>query len=315
VKVFVEDLKPGDPVDSLFSVKYKREVVQYANGWRFAFGAADKTGEVEVSYWGGDEKTAVQQAHDSFKEGGVVRVVGMVGSWKDRKKIDINEGKGSVAPATEYNITDFLPQSKKDLDELFGRLLALVDGMENEGLKKLLNAFFEDMYFAAEFKRAPGAMFIHHAWLGGLLEHSLAVAETAREAAKNYDVDMDLLTAGALLHDIGKMREFEVTTSIKIGEEGMLRGHVVIGEEMVRQKAKEVGLDGQTLLKLSHMILSHHGEHEKGAPKKPMFVEAILVYFADEMDAKASQFARIKSETNTEDFRVYDKYWGEVYLR
>ncbi len=317
MKEFVEDLKVGESVDALFSVKYKRSVVQYANGWRFAFGAADKTGEVEVSYWGGDDRVAVQKAHDSFNEGDVVRVQGFVGSWKDRKKIDVNEGKGSITKADNYDLADFLPESKKSIEGMYAELLGLVDSVRHEGLKKLLDSFFRnDPEFAKEFKRAPAAMYLHHAWLGGLLEHSLAVARIAREAAREYgDVDLDLLAAGALLHDVGKLKEFEVTTSIKVGEEGMLRGHVVMGEEMVRQKAVETGLDEHVLLKLSHMLLAHHGKHEFGAPKTPMFTEAILVYYADELDSKAAQFARIKAETNTEDFRVYDKYWGEVYLK
>ncbi|MBI5036187.1 HD domain-containing protein [Candidatus Micrarchaeota archaeon] len=315
MKKFVEELETGNPVDSLFSVKYKRAVVQYANGWRFSFGAADKTGELEVSFWGGQKQGSVQAVHDSFKEGDVVRVQGFVSTYKDRKKIDVNEGKGSVTPTRDFDLSDFLPVSNKNVDELYSRLLELVDGVKHDGLRALLDAFFKDDGFAKEFKHAPAAMFLHHAWLGGLLEHSLAVALTAREAAKNYDVDLDLLTAGALLHDVGKIREFEVTTSIKVGEEGMLRGHTVIGEELVREKARAVGLDAHTLMKLSHMILAHHGEHENGAPKEPMFVEAILVYYADEMDAKASQFERIKKDTTSEDFRVYDKHWGEVYLK
>ncbi len=314
-KSFVEDLKPGESVDSLFSVKYKRAVTQYANGWRFAFGAADKTGEIEVSYWGGDDRAAVQEAHDSFQEGGVVRVQGFVGSWKDRKKIDVNQGKGSITQAKEFDLKDFLPETKKSVEAMYAELLGLVDGVRHEGLKKVLNAFFRDEEFAEEFKRAPAAMSYHHAWLGGLLEHSLAVARIALEAGKEYGADRDLLTAGALLHDVGKIKEFEVSTSIKVGEEGMLRGHIPIGEELVRRKAKETGLDEHALRKLSHIILSHHGKQEFGSPKPPMFVEAILVYYADELDSKAAQFARIKEETNTEDFRVYDKKWGQVYLK
>jgi 3'-5' exoribonuclease len=317
VKVFVEELKDGFPVDSVFSVKYKRAVVPYANGYRFAFGAADRTGEVEVSYWGGDNYEFVQKVHDSFREGAVVRVKGFVGTYKERKKIDVNEGKGSVEPVTEFALADFIAKSEKDTEGLYKALLSLVGEVKHPGLRALLDAFFLDKAFAEEFKQCPGAMYIHHAWLGGLLEHSLAVALIAREAAKNYDhdVDLDLLTAGALLHDVGKTRELSVSTNIKVGEEGMLRGHTVIGEEMVREKARKAGLDERLLLKMSHMILAHHGEHEHGAPKRPMFVEAVLVYFADEMDAKASQFSRIRKETNTEDFRVYDRHWGEVYLR
>ena len=315
MKKFIEELKAGDAVDTLFSVKYKRAVTPYANGWRFAFGAADRTGEIEVSYWGGTDQKSVQDIHDSFKEGGIVRVQGSVGTWKDRKKVDINEDKGGISAVETFDLSDFLPQSNKDLDELYSRLLGLVDGVKHEGLRALLEGFFRDEAFMKEFKRAPGAMSLHHAWLGGLLEHSLAVALSARETGKNYGIDMDLLTAGALLHDIGKMREYEVTTSIRVGEEGMLRGHTIIGEEMVREKARKVGLDEKALMKLSHIILSHHGKHENGAPKEPMFVEAILVYYADLMDSTASQFERIKRETTTEDFHVYDKNLGQIYLK
>ena len=315
MKAFVADLVSGSSVDSLFSVKYKRAVEKYANGWRFSFGVADKTGEIEASYWGGDDRDAVARVHDSFREGEVVRVVGIAGVYKDRKKIDINEGKGSVSVATDYNLADFLPESTKDITEMYSEVLSMVNGVGHAGLKKLLEAFFLDPEFGEAFRRAPGAMSVHHAWVGGLLEHSLSVAKTARAASANYDVDLDLLTAGALLHDIGKMRELQVTTSIKIGQEGMLLGHPVMGFEMVRRKAEETGLDSHTLLKLSHMMLAHHGKLEYGSPKVPMFVEAILVYYADEMDSKASQFERIRKDTNSEDFRVWDKFLGEIYLK
>ncbi len=318
MKAFIEELKVGDPVDSLFSVKYKRAVSEYGGGkgYYFSFGAADRTGEIEVTYWGGPRREAVQGVHDSFREGEVVRVQGMTGTYKERKKIDVNEGKGAISATENYDLKDFLPQSEKDVEELYKQLLGLVGSLKHDGLRALLNGFFADSGFAEEFKRAPAAMYMHHAWLGGLLEHSLSVARSARFAAQAYEgADLDLVTAGALLHDVGKLKEFEVTTSIKVGEEGMLRGHTVIGEEMVRKKAAETGLDARTLLKLCHIILSHHGKLEHGAPKEPAFVEAVIVHYADMMDARANQFARIKRETTSEDFRVYDKHWGEVYLR
>jgi len=316
MKRFIEELKPGDQVDTLFSVKYKRAVTQYANGWRFAFGGADKTGEIEVSYWGGYDQDKVQQIHDLFKEGDVVSVQGNVGMWRDKKKIDINEDKGGISIADNFHLADFLPISDKNLDELYSHLLGLINKVEHDGLRDLLVAFFKDEKFMADFKRAPGAMYLHHAWVGGLLEHSLAVTLAARETGKNYNiVDMDLLTTGALLHDIGKMKEYEVTTSIKVGEEGLLRGHTIMGEEMVRDKAKKTGLEEKTLMKLCHILLSHHGKHEKTAPVEPKFVEAILVHYADLMDSAASQFERIKKETTTEDFHVYDKNWGQIYLK
>ena len=318
-KTFVSELKEGQLVDSAFSVKYKRGVAEYGNGkgWYFSIGASDKTGEIEVTYWGGASREAVQKVHDSVKEGGVARVQGIVGNWKDRKKIDVNEGKGTISQAAFFNPEDFLPRGEKDVEEMYAKLLQLVDGIKDNGTRKLLNAFFRDEEFAETFKRAPAAMQLHHAWLGGLLEHSLNVATTCKTVAGNYDgINEDLLVAGALLHDVGKLHEYEVTTSIKVSEAGMLRGHVVMGEEMVRAKAGNLPELGETtLLKLSHILLSHHGEGDKGAPKKPMIVEAALVHYADEMDAKASQFARIRKETTSEDFRVYDKHWGEVYLK
>jgi len=316
MKTFVSELVVGASVDSLFSVKYKRGIDLTKNGkYYFSFGIADKTGEIEVTYWGGANKVTVQAIHDSFEEGNVINVVGRVDSYQDRKKISVNEGLGSVSVATTFNLSDFLPESTRNIDDMFSELLTMVDAVANPGLKALLNAFFRDETFAEKFKHAPGAMYLHHAWIGGLLEHSLAVAKTANCAASNYEVDQDLLTAGALLHDIGKLKELEVSTNIKVGEEGMLLGHITLGCEMVRRKAEEMGLDPHILLKLSHMIISHHGKQEYGSSKSPMFVESILVYYADEMDAKASQFERIKRDTNSEDFRVYDKYWGEIYLK
>ncbi|MBI4021452.1 MAG: HD domain-containing protein [Candidatus Aenigmarchaeota archaeon] len=316
MKVMVNELRgSSSPVDSLFSVKYKRAPTSYAKGWRFAFGAADRTGEIEVSFWGGLDEQGVRRVHDSFKEGDIVRVRGTVGIWKERPKIDVNEESGSIQKVAVTDPSDFIPTTAKDVEALYQELLAIVDGVKTPGLRQLLDAFFRDHGFATAFKRAPGAMTIHHAWLGGLLEHSLGVARIAREAVRNYpDLDLDLVTAGSLLHDVGKMRELEVTTNIKIGEEGMLRGHTVLGEEMVREKARGI-LDEVTLRKLSHIILSHLGKHEHGAPKVPMFAEAAIVYYADELDSKANQFQRIKTETTTEDFRVYDKRLGEIYLR
>lgn len=315
MKVMVGELRSGAPIDSLFSVKYKRSPIPYKGGWRFAFGAADRTGEIEVSYWGGPEEQPVKGLHGSFKEGDIVRVKGVVGMWKDRLKIDVNEGVGTIERAAAEDLGDFIPATKKDVDKLYGELLGLVDGVKHPSLKKLLEAFFRDPTFAAAFKRAPGAMAIHHAWLGGLLEHSLGVARIAREAARNYPgIDVDLVTAGALLHDVGKMRELEVTTNIKIGEEGMLRGHTIMGEQMLREKAQGI-LDEAMLRKLSHIILSHLGKHEYGAPRQPMFTEAVIIYYADELDSKANQFERIKAETTTEDFHVYDKKLGLIYLK
>jgi len=210
-------------------------------------------------------------------------------------------------------VNNLSPAPDKDIDGMYAELLAMVDAVENDGLKNLLNAFFRDVQFAEAFKHSPGAM--HHAWVGGLLEHSLAVARTAKCSASNFNVDMDIMVAGALLHDIGKLRELEVSTCIELTEEGLLLGHVTLGCEMVRQMAAKTGLDARTTLRLSHVLISHHGKCEYGSPKRPMLLEALLVSFADETDSKASHFERIKRKACPEDVTVYDEHLGEIFLK
>ncbi|PIO05773.1 phosphohydrolase [Candidatus Micrarchaeota archaeon CG08_land_8_20_14_0_20_59_11] len=317
MKQFVSDLSVGGAASSLFSVKYKRPVTEYKKGWRFVVGLSDKTGEIECNFWGGGDKAAVERVFGSFKEGDVVRVSAAVGEYEGKAKLDIDPQRGSIGRVSEFDVADFVPISKRDIAEMRAELMSAVQSVQNPFLRKLLDCFFGDKKFIDEFCRAPGAIYYHHAWVGGLLEHSLHVYRLCMTACDIYpSIDRDLVTTAALLHDVGKTREFSVTTNIRQTEEGMLCGHITIGAEMVSEKIKGIaGFPEVLKMKMVHCIISHHGELEYGTPKTPQFPEASLVYHADLLDSQIDQFVKTRDEAKTEDFRVWTKSLGDIYLK
>ena len=311
---FVKDLKKDQRVSSSFSVKYRHPPADYRNGYGFVVGLADRTGEVEAIYWGND-RAVVDKAFSSFAENDVISLSGVVESIRGKPRISIPSIDGWLRKEEKFELERFVPHTKKDIKKMKGKVLDLVDSVKNLDLKGLLNSFFRDEKFFKEFCQAPAAMYIHHPYLGGLLEHTLNVAVTCSSLLELYtELDGDLVIAGSLLHDIGKIKEFVVTTNIKISEEGMLRGHIPIGEEMLRKRIK-AGFPEILKMKLSHIILAHHGKAEYSSPVTPQFPEALLIYYADDMDAKLFQYLKIIEESETEDFHVYSKRLGQVYLK
>ncbi|MCC7552253.1 HD domain-containing protein [Candidatus Micrarchaeota archaeon] len=317
MKQYINDLKNGEFVDSLFSVKYKHPPREYTNGYMFKIGVSDKTGEVEITYWGGTNKDAITKIFRGFSENDVIHVVGIAGEYKGKLKIDINEDNGSIKITDTYEQEDFVAVTSKDIEEMYTEFKTFLEIIKDSHLKSLLDLFFEDELFVKIFKKCPGAMYMHHGYVGGLLEHTLGVAKLCDQIFKIYpSLDHDLLIAGAILHDLGKIKEFDVSTNIQISEQGMLRGHIVLGEEMLLEKINKIpGFPDILKMKLSHMILSHHGNLEYGSPKTPQFPEAAAVYFADEFDSKIFQYIKIKETAETDDFRIYTKRFGEMYLR
>jgi 3'-5' exoribonuclease len=168
-----------------------------------------------------------------------------------------------------------------------------------------------------EFKKAPAAMHRHQNYVGGLLEHTLNVVKICQRIHEIHPhLDYSLLLTGAILHDIGKIKEMKMSTSIDISEEGMLLGHITIGVEMLTEKIKKLErFPMQIKLKLTHMVLSHHGRLEYGSPKTPQFPEAHAVYFADEIDAKVDYLLRLKEEAETEDPWIWKRDIGHIYLK
>lgn len=316
---FVRNVALGDEVDDVFSVKYKKPPRRYANGLMFEVRVADRTGEITAKFWGPADEASVRKIYDAFKAGDVIRVKGQAATYRDVMEISVNaESGGLVKPvlAAEYRYDDFVGSSEKDPDQMMTQLNSYVKKVENPHLQRLLSSFFSDEEFVDKFKRAPASISIHANWIGGLLEHTLNVTSICDFLTKRYPkLDRDLLLSGAVLHDIGKVIEYSVTTNIDESTDGMLRGHIVAGAEMITKTCEKIPDFPENLkLKMAHMILSHHGKPEQGSPKRPQFPEAAVVNLADDMDAQIEQYIRAKEEAQTEDHWIYNKRLGLIYL-
>jgi 3'-5' exoribonuclease len=316
----IKNLPNGTQVESYFCVKYMKPPVQYTSGYRFVLGLGDRDGEMELSYWGGQNLESVWSVYNSLEEDAIVKVSGEVDSFQGRKRINVNEGRGQVRLANpdEYDFSDFIHTSNQDPEEMLNKILETIESFENPYLKRVMEAFFQDDEFVADFKKAPAAMYIHHACIGGLLEHTWEVLNYCEMAAKIHpSLDRDLLFAGAILHDVGKIEEFKVSMSIKQSMKGMLLGHTFIGIEMVSEKISQIP-DFPPLLmnKVIHMILSHQGKNEYGGGQPPKLPEAAALHYADEIGSKVTQYIRAKKDASTDDFRSpWNRRIGSIFLK
>ena len=315
----IRELDNGTRINSCFCVKYQHPPREYANGFRFDVGLADKSGEIVLTYWGGQNADAVKAVYDSFGKDDIVWVSGLVDVYQNKKKININEGKGEIRRANpdEYQLDDFLHTTNQDIEEMWKKIIEIKESFNNPHLKGLLNAFFSDDVFVEELKKAPAAMYIHHACIGGLLEHTWEVLRYCETVADIHpSLDKELLFTGAILHDIGKMKEFNVSMSIKQSKKGMLVGHTFIGTELILEKISGLAAFPPLLKdKLIHMILSHQGKREYGAGQEPKFPEAVALYYADEIGSKLTQYIRAKKDAVTDDFRSpWNRRIGSVFL-
>jgi 3'-5' exoribonuclease len=188
----------------------------------------------------------------------------------------------------EVNLGDFFPVSARNIDEMWAELRGLINAFANPHLKALLNALLDDPQIAKAYRLAPAAKSIHHAWLGGLLEHDLSLCALARMVGAHYaEVDLDLLLTGVVLHDIGKIHELTYERSFGYSTDGQLLGHIIIALRMLDEKLRHLPQFPEKLRVLvEHMVISHHGELEYGSPKTPMFLEALLLHHLDNLDSK-----------------------------
>jgi 3'-5' exoribonuclease len=211
---------------------------------------------------------------------------------------------GSVAP------TDFLPATSRDVDKMFSRLMEVTATLQDPNLKKLFDLFWADPEFTEAFKTAPAAKGMHHAYLGGLLEHTLSMTLLAEAVAGHYSgINRDLLIAGAVLHDSGKIKEFEYASKIDYSDAGRLVSHIVIAVEMLNEKISRIdGFPSENALLLKHMIVSHHGSRDFGSPEVPKTIEAVLLHYIDEIDSKVNGIREfIASEDPGESWTSYHR--------
>jgi 3'-5' exoribonuclease len=292
-------------------------VQKYAKGFKFELRVGDSSGEMMLKFWGPDDGEAVKRLYESISVDDVVFARGQVGEYHDVKEIAVNDVRDlRVLSPVEYVRSEFVRESEREIEEMFEELKSCIASVGNPHLAKVLDAFFSDHDFVKSFKHSPAALYKHHAWIGGLLEHTLSVIRVCESVMKVYpELDRDLVIAGAILHDIGKTKEFSVTTSIKPTLESRLVGHVVMGVEMLHQKTASLPVPEEVKVKLKHIIESHHGQLEWGSPKTPAFPEALLVHHADYLDATIAYIITRKKEAKTDDDFIYAKDYGSIYLK
>ncbi|MEP6962591.1 MAG: HD domain-containing protein, partial [Acidobacteriota bacterium] len=278
---YINELQPNQNVEALFLVTHK-EVRQKKTGDPYlSLTFADSSGDLEAKMWDN-----AAEAIPTFEQNDFVRVKGATQVFQNKLQFTIHKLK--AVPESEIDLGDFLRASKRDRDEMLRELLAHVAGMTNPHLKGLVEGILSDPAVTQAYRDAPAAKSVHHAWIGGLIEHVLSLCGLAKLTAAHYaNIDIDLLLTGVILHDIGKIYELEFARGIRYGDRGQLLGHINIGMQMLSEQARRMPDFPPRLLDLVlHMVLSHHGQLEYGSPKLPVFPEALLLHLLDNMDSK-----------------------------
>jgi 3'-5' exoribonuclease len=299
-ETLIEQLKPGQTVDTIFALRSKKLLsLSNGNGIYLAVVLGDKTGQLEGRVW-----ESVYEIDQACRVGDIVKVQGQITEYKGDAQIQI-----SFMSACQDCAADpgrFIPLSTLKLNTAKEKLFLLIGSLENQRLKSLLSLIFSDEDFLQSILTAPAAKRNHHAVIGGLLEHSLGIADAAGQIASVYPkIDRDLLVAGALLHDIGKVEEYSYGNDIDFTDEGRLLGHIVLGARLLEKYISRLpDFPYDLRLKLLHMIISHHGQYEWQSPKRPKFLEAAVLHHLDMIDAEADMFSfAVESRENR------DNHW------
>lgn len=283
-KTFIKDIKEKEQVSGTFLISKKEMGLSKTGKPYLNLKVMDSTGELEARVWEGAEELG-----KAFQKNDVVTLKGFSVAYQGG--IQINVSSITSLKEGEYSIRDFLPASAKDAAKMIAELDSLVSSIADKHLKALLTAIFKDAEMRDAFMTAPAAKSMHHPYLGGLLEHVLSICGLVNKISEHYGkaVNRDLLLAGAILHDIGKVHELSYKRAFEYTDEGRLLGHITIGVELVEKKIQEVkDFPRETAVLLKHMLLSHHGQLEFGSPKRPKTLEAIILSYLDDMDAKVS---------------------------
>jgi len=243
---------------------------------------------------------------EKFNEGDVIRIKGNVVTYKAQTQISVK--KLEVIPPEQYDLSDFIETTSKDINQLSEKLFNYIDNIEDSHFKQLLLNIFEDKEFFTKFSEAPAAKNWHHNYIGGLLEHTISVTEICEFVSAKYSVNKDLLVTGAILHDIGKVKEYMTIPHIEFSAEGRLVGHIPLGDQFVSEKASQINnFPPQKLMKLRHLILAHHGEYEKASARLPQTIEATVLHYADNIDAQAIGVQQL-IEKNTQPDAVWTEF-------
>ena len=304
-EIYLKNIKQGDNIASSFLVAEKNMAFSQKGSPYLTVKLKDKTGEIESKVW--ENAVALDQL---FKKGDIIFIEGRAANYKNSIQISITSIM--KIPWDEVESTDYLPAAKADVKEMFNELLGYVEKVNDKFLKALLNSFLQEEETASLFQRAPAAKGFHHIYLGGLLEHTLSVVRLLEKVADHYpSLNKDMLITGGILHDIGKIYEFSYNNIIDYSDEGRLIGHIVMGVEMINKKIAAINdFPMQSALELRHIILSHHGEFEFGSPKRPKTLEALVIHYVDDLDAKFNAFQTFMADSanNDSDWTIYNRF-------
>jgi 3'-5' exoribonuclease len=278
---FVCSLQPDQNITTHFLVceKELRATREGKSYLRLELG--DATGRVEARMWDGFDQTAATFERDDF-----VKVQARVENY--RNKIQLSIEKIRRAEENEVDPADFFPHTKEDVEKLYAKLLEIVALVGDPWLRQLLESILRDPEIVPRLKRAPAAKVMHHAYFGGLLEHMISLCGLCRVVLTHYpEADADLLLTGAVLHDLGKLEELSYERSLGYTDDGQLLGHILIQYEHLSKKIDAIeGFPHGLKVLLQHMLISHHGRYEFGSPKLPMFREALMLHYLDDLDSK-----------------------------
>jgi 3'-5' exoribonuclease len=268
-------------ITSSFLVSAKQIKPKKSGEIFLALTLCDRTGQIDAKMWDN-----VADAVDTFEQDDFLKVRGLINRYSNRYQLTIHKCRRMEESEVEYS--DYLPKTTKDVDELWRTLRGYASSLQNTYLRSLLEAFMADPQIAEAYRQAPAAKSLHHAFIGGLLEHVVSLMRLCDTVAPLYpQVNRDLLLTGVFLHDIGKIYELNYQRSFSYTTKGQLLGHMIIELEMLHDKITLVpDFPNELKLLIEHLIISHHGKYEFGSPKLPMFPEALMLHFLDDLDSK-----------------------------
>ncbi len=288
-RVSVKDLKLNDTVTSFFLVRNPQHRLRKTGDAFLTLLVADQTGELPAVMW-----EDLEGVGERIREGDLVKVQGVVGSYQGEMQLTIHRLR--LARDGEAALEDFLPATEADVTVLLAFLQETISTFTDEPLKQLLYRVLEGEDFRQAFAAAPAAKGLHHAYLGGLLEHTVSVVKLCETIASHYGevVDRDLLVASALLHDVGKIFELTWERGFDYSDEGRLLGHITQGVLFVEEQIRQIpDFPSRVRMELLHNILSHHGQYEWGSPRRPKTLEALILHAVENLDGKVNLFLKL----------------------
>ncbi len=309
-QVYVNQIRERDQIEAVFMVRDKITAMAKNGKPYMTLKLMDRTGEVEGRIWDRVDEFSSCFAKDDF-----ILVSAKASVYLGKMQLVVQNLKRIEEEMIDLG--DFLPVSDRDQQQMRSELDQLLDSLTDPHIEALLRAFFDDGEFFDCYRKAPAAKGMHHVYLGGLLEHSLAVSALANDVAARYpQINRDLLLAGTLLHDVGKVAELSYRRSFDYTDEGKLLGHIIIGVQMIEDRVRQLPDFPQELaVMIKHLLLSHHGQYEFGSPKRPKFLEAVVLNFIDDLDSKINGIqTHIDKEPQSESswtsyHRLYDRYF------